>query len=76
MRERRFAPCRTNPCQGGTKAKGYGVNAMNRLFHRTDRPVANYVALAIFAAVFLGVFGLVLTPASMLQTPASLVATE
>jgi hypothetical protein len=49
---------------------------MNRLFHRTDRPVANYVALAIFAAVFLGVFGLVLTPASMLQTPASLAATE
>jgi hypothetical protein len=49
---------------------------MNRLFHRNDRPVANYVALAIFAVFFAGVFGLVLTPAASLRGGAALTAAE
>lgn len=49
---------------------------MNRLFHRNDRPVANYVALAIFAVFFAGIFGLVLTPAASLRGGAVLSASQ
>lgn len=35
---------------------------MNRLFHRNDRPAANYLALAVFGMVFVAAFGFLLMP--------------
>lgn len=43
---------------------------MSRLFRSTTPGTSDYAALALFAAAYLGVMGLVLTPQPLLSTPA------